>query len=423
MLWLEGILFVALLLLGIPVGLTLIALSAFYVIFNPAILDVVLAQRLVNGTQSFPLLAVPLFIFVGQLMNISGVSRRVMDFASIITARVWGGIAQTNVMLSALLAGMSGSANGDAAMQAKILVPEMTRRGYPLDFSVALTTVTALIAPMIPPGIGLILFGFVTNTSIGAMFAGAIVPGVMLAVLLSLQTYVMCRRNRWDPPKEDRSPQIGRLRIFVQALPAMILPIFIILGIRMGVFTPAEAAAVAVIYSMGCVIAYRETDWREIVGAIRSTVSATAAILLILAASAAFSWILTYERIPQQVAGAMLSWTDSPFLMLSLIALLVLVLGMFIEGTALILILAPIFLPVANALHIDPVHYGIVFVLMAHLGGITPPVGTIMFTTCAITGLQIAKFAKAIFPFIASYLLFALIIIAFPVFCLGLLRL
>lgn len=423
MLWLEGILFVALLLLGIPVGLTLIALSAFYVIFNPSILDVVLAQRLVNGTQSFPLLAVPLFIFVGQLMNISGVSRRVMDFASIVTARVWGGIAQTNVMLSALLAGMSGSANGDAAMQAKILVPEMTRRGYPLDFSVALTTVTALIAPMIPPGIGLILFGFVTNTSIGAMFAGAIVPGVMLAVLLSLQTYVMCRRNRWDPPKEDRSPQIGRLRTFVQALPAMILPIFIILGIRMGAFTPAEAAAVAVIYSMGCVIAYRETNWREIIGAIRSTVSATAAILLILAASAAFSWILTYERIPQQVAEAMLSWTDSPFLMLSLIALLVLVLGMFIEGTALILILAPIFLPVASALHIDPVHYGVVFVLMAHLGGITPPVGTIMFTTCAITGLPIAKFAKAISPFIASYLLFALIIIAFPVFCLGLLGL
>src|SRR5690606_3585730 len=184
MLWLIAILFIVLLLLGVPVGFILLSLSVAYVLFEPALMDVVLAQRIVQGTQSFPLLAVPLFILVGELMNISGISRRVMDFASALTRRIWGGVAQTNVMLSTLLAGMSGSANGDAAMQAKILVPEMTRRGYPLGYSSALTAMTSLIAPMIPPGIGLILFGFATTASTGALCAAAIAPGLLRAVLL-----------------------------------------------------------------------------------------------------------------------------------------------------------------------------------------------------------------------------------------------
>lgn len=413
MLLAVGILFFALMLLGIPVGLVLVFLSVFYVVMEPAIMDVILAQRLVSGTQSFPLLAVPLFILTGELMNISGISRRVMDFSGVLTRRMWGGLAHTNVLLSTLLAGMSGSSNGDAAMQAKILVPEMVKRGYPLPYSTALTAVTSLIAPMIPPGIGLILFGFVTNVSIGRLFAGAVVPGLLLAAMLLVQTHITTRRMKWEPPREGPS-EISLGRAFLSALPAIFLPVIIIVGIRGGIFTPAEAAGVAVVYTAVCVVAYREASWAMVWKALRSTVIFTSAILLILAASAAFSWVLTFERVPQTVAEAMFSATDNPYLMLALIAVVLLIAGAFIDGTALILILGPIFLPVVTSLGIDPVHYGVIFVLMAHLGGVTPPVGTIMFTTCTITGTRLLDFTRAILPFIASYLAFTALIILFP---------
>lgn len=420
MLWVILVLFLLLLPLGVPVGLILLMLSVAYVVLEPALMDVVLAQRIVQGTQSFPLLAVPLFILVGELMNISGISRRVMDFAAVLTRRVWGGLAQTNVLLSTLLAGMSGSANGDAAMQAKIIVPEMTKRGYPLSYSAALTAVSSLIAPMIPPGIGLILFGFVTNTSIGQLFAAAIVPGFLLALMMLVQAYFTSRIKKWDPPRGVQPGDVSLGRSFLGALPAILLPVLIILGIRGGVFTPAEAAGVAVIYTIVCVIAYREASWAQIWKALRSTVSTTAAILLILAASTAFSWVLTFEQVPQTIAGGLLSVTDNPTLMLALIAVVILVAGAVIEGTALILILGPIFLPVTNALGIDPVHYGVVFVLVAHLGGVTPPVGTIMFTTCTITKTPLIDFTKAVFPMILTYLAFALVLIFVPVFSTGL---
>src|SRR5690606_5129456 len=300
MLWVVLVLFLFLLPLGVPVGLILLMLSVAYVLMEPALMDVVLAQRIVQGTQSFPLLAVPLFILVGELMNISGISRRVMDFAAVLTRRMWGGLAHTNVLLSTLLAGMSGSSNGDAAMQAKILVPEMVKRGYPLPYSTALTAVTSLIAPMIPPGIGLILFGFVTNVSIGRLFAGAVIPGLLLAAMLLVQTHITTRRKKWEPPRES-AHDVSLAKAFLAALPATFLPVLIIVGIRGGVFTPAEAAGIAVVYTAICVIVYREASWPMVWAALRSTVVFTSAILLILAASAAFSWVLTFERVPQTV--------------------------------------------------------------------------------------------------------------------------
>lgn len=403
-----------------PVGLILLSLSVSYVLIEPAVMDVVLAQRIVQGTQSFPLLAVPLFILVGELMNISGISRRVMDFASALTRRIWGGVAQTNILLSTLLAGMSGSANGDAAMQAKILVPEMTRRGYPLGFSSAITAMSSLIAPMIPPGIGLILFGFVTNTSIGSLFAGAILPGLFLALVMMAQTYFVTRRNKWDPPSPPKAGDPALWTSFIGALPAIMLPVIIIVSIRGGIVTPAEAAGIAVIYTVICMAAYREATWSQVWLALRSTIATTAAIILVLAASTAFSWVLTFERVPQTVAEGLLTLTDNPTLLLILIAGVLLIAGAFIEGTALILILGPIFLPVTNALGIDPVQYGVVFVLMAHLGGVTPPVGTIMFTTCTITKTPLTEFMRAVWPMILIYLIFALLLIIVPVLSTGL---
>src|SRR5690606_24301640 len=247
----------------------------------------------------------------------------------------------------------------------------------------------------------------VTNTSIGALFAGAIVPGLLLAVMMMIQTYFITRGNRWDPPRPPQPEDPPLWRSILGALPAILLPILIIVGIRGGIFTPAEAAGVAVVYTVLCVIAFREAEARQVWRALRSTVSTTAAIMLVLAASSAFSWVLTFERVPQGIAEGMLSLTENPIILLSVIGLVVLVAGAFIEGTALILILGPIFLPVTNALGIDPVHYGVVLVLMGHLGGVTPPVGTIMFTTCTITKTPLTAFMKAVWPMILAYLGFA----------------
>lgn len=419
MLGIIGVLFVVLLVLGVPVGMILIMMSLVYVIFDPSIIDLIFAQRLIVGTQSFPLLAVPLFILTGELMNISGVSRRVMAFAGLLTRKCWGRMALTNIALSTLLAGMSGSSNGDAAMGAKIMVPEMIKRGYPRGYSVALTAMASLIAPMIPPGIGLILFGFVTNISIGQLFAGAILPGLMLAMLLMMQAWFTARQYKWEPPVSTKS-EISLGEAFISSLPAIMLPVIIIIGIRAGIFTPTEAASVAVIYTAAFVLIYREADWRALFIALRSTVVSTAAILLILTASSAFSWILTFEQVPQTVAQAMLGLTDNAPLMLMLISILLLIAGAFIDGTALILILGPIFLPVITALGVDPVQYGVIFVLMAHLGGVTPPIGTIMFATCTITKTPLSEYMRAIIPFIFSYLVFTLLIILVPWFSVAL---
>lgn len=413
MLGLAGTSFVVLLALGVPVAMVLLALSLLWVWADPAVMDVAFAQRLVAGTQSFPLLAVPLFILTGELMNVSGITRRVMDFAMLVTRPLTGGLAKTNVLLSTLLAGMSGSANGDAAMQSKILVPEMTRRGYPAPFSAALTASSALIAPLIPPGIGLILFGFVTDTSIGQLFVGAIVPGVVLAAALIVLTHILAKRGGWDAP-EERASWDGIGIAFLRALPAIMMPVLIVVGIRGGVFTPSEAGGVAVAYTALFILLYREASWRDIWQALVNTVVTTSAIILVLAASAAFTWILTFQRIPQEVGEALLMATSDPTLMLVMIGAILFIAGMLVEGTALILILAPMFMPVAQALGIDPVQFGVVFVFVIHLGGITPPVGTVMFTTCTITKVPITKFARAVVPFIATFIVVAALLILFP---------
>ena len=409
-------LFVLLIALGVPIAFVLLALSLLFVLHDPAIIDLAFAQRVLTGTQSFPLLAVPLFILTGELMNISGISRRVMQFAALLTHRLQGGMAQANIVLSTLLAGMSGSANGDAAMQAKVMVPEMARRGYPVPFATVLTASSALIAPMIPPGIGLILFGFVTDVSIGRMFLGGVVPGLMLALGLMITTWLVVRRRGWEPARERPADAPSLLASGLNALPAIMLPVIVIVGIRAGVFTPTEAAGVAVCYALLFCAVYRETSWRQLFGALRATVIATSAILLVLAASAAFSWVLTFERVPHAIGEVMLSLTSSPSLMLLIIAGALLICGMFIEGTALILILGPMFLPLVEGLGIDPVHYGIVFVFTVHLGGITPPVGTIMFTSCAITRTPIGAFARNAVPYIGTVILLGLILILVPGF-------
>lgn len=414
MLLASALLFVVLVALGAPVALVFLAVTGLWIAFEPAVMDVAVAQRIVAGTQSFPLLAVPLFVLAGELMNASGITTRVMRFALVLTRRVSGGLAKTNILLSTMLSGMSGSANGDAAMQSRVLVPQMAARGYPLPFSAALTASSALIAPLIPPGISLILFGFVTDTSIGSLFLGAVLPGLLLTAMLMGHVHLAARRAGWDGPRERTEDEPGVGEALLGALPAIGMPVLIIAGIRLGAFTPSEAGGLAVAYTLVFAAVYREARWSDLLAALRGTVATTSAILLVIAASAALTWVLTFERVPQAVGEAMLAATDRPVLMLTLVSVILLLAGMIVEGTALILVLAPMFMPVAQQIGIDPVHFGVVFVFMIHLGGITPPVGTVMFTTCAATGVPVADFARAVAPFLATFLATAAVLVLVP---------
>jgi tripartite ATP-independent transporter DctM subunit len=405
--------FLSLTVIGLPIAFVLLGTGIAMTMADPDILEVAYIQNVIVGTQSFPLIAIPLFILAGELMNASGITRRLMDFASALTAHMIGGLAQVNIVLSTLKAGMMGSANADAAMDAKTLVPEMVNRGYSAAYASVVTAASALIAPMIPPGIGLILYGFVTDTSIGQLFMGGILPGFIMTAAMMMMSHWVAKRRGYgrDSAPVSRREMWGT---FFGSLPALLMPVIIVLGIRGGIFTASEAGAVAVVYSLIFCVVYRECSWKDLANALASTASTTSVIMIVLAASAALSWTLSFEQLPQKVAEMLVDSSSNQFSLFMIVAVLLLIAGMFVEGTALILILAPMFAPAAAKLNVDPVHFGIFFVYMIHLGGITPPVGTIMFTTCAITRVPLQDFVKESLPWLVMLLAIAALIAAVP---------
>lgn len=407
------LIFLTLLILGLPIYLVLIGSSMIYLLVNPIVPTASVIQRFISSTQSFPLLAIPLFILAGNLMNISGISRRILNFCYILTAGRRGGLAKVNVLLSTLLSGMSGSAIGDAAMQAKILVPEMVRRGYSNEFSSMITAVSSLIAPMIPPGISLILYGFVTNVSIGKLFIAGVLPGILMMLGLLLMVDLISRRRNYGSEKI----QLARgeyYKAFINSISALILPVFIIVGIRFGIFTPTESASIACLYAFAIGVLNREIKIQNLYTAIVDSVKTTSIILLILAASAGFSYILTVEQIPQNFAALLIENISNKYIFMLIAFCMLTVIGMFVEGTASIIILGPLFLPIVRTLGIDPVQFGILMVFTVNLGGVTPPLGTVMFATCSITRVEINDFVEESLPFLLVLFLIALLLIFVP---------
>lgn len=385
--------------IGIPVAIAIGMAALSFFLLSGAMPPEIFIQRMVAVTHSFPLLAVPLFVMTGVVMNFAGITRRMMSFAEAMTGHWKGGLAQVNVLLSTLMGGVSGSANADAAMQSKVLVPEMTRRGYDLAFSSAVTASSSIISVIIPPGIGLILYGFMGDVSIGRLFLAGIVPGVVICAAMMGAVALRARQLDLQPAYAAPMSWTGRGRALRGAGLALMVPVGIVLGIRLGFFTPTEAGAMAVLFAVIVGLIHGELKRAHIRPILEQTMQATAIILLVICAASAFGFYMTWERIPAQVADLMLQITSNPLALLLIINLLLILAGMFIEGSAALILLTPILVPVITRLGVDPVHFGIVMVFNLTVAGVTPPLGTLMFTTCSITGTPIGQFIRASLPF------------------------
>jgi tripartite ATP-independent transporter DctM subunit len=373
----------------------------------------IFVQRLVSVTESFPLLAVPFFIMAGAIMNYAGITRRLMALADALVGHMVGGLAQANIVLATLMGGLSASANADAAMQAKMLGPEMVKRGYSPAFVAAVTASAAVITPIIPPGIGLIIYGFIADVSIGRLFIGGIIPGLLMCIALMTVTWMVSKRRGYKAlrPHFVTFAELGTA--FREALWALTIPIFIIVGIRGGVFTPTEAGAMTVLYAtLVGFLAHKELKLADLPAIILETVLATSTVMLIICAATAFGFYMSWERIPPQVATSLVQATQNPYVLLLLINLMLIVVGMLVEGTAALIILTPILVPVVVKLGIDPVHFGLVMVVNLTIGGVTPPVGTLMYTTCTILRVPMDRFAVEALPLIGA-LFFVLFLITY----------
>jgi len=385
--------------IGIPVGLAIGMAGLSFFLVSGAMPAEIFIQRMVAVTHSFPLLAIPLFVMTGVIMNKSGITSRMMAFAEALTGHWRGGLAQVNVLLSTLLGGVAGSANADAAMQSKILVPEMSRRGYDVALSSAITASSSIISVIIPPGIGLILYGFMGDVSVGKLFLAGIIPGILLCIAMMITVAVLARKTNMKPAFDKPTSWPVRWQAFKGAFLALLIPVGIVAGIRFGFFTPTEAGAMAVLFSIVIGLLLRELKLKHIRPILEQTIQATAIVMLVICMANAFGFYMTWERIPAEIAKAMLALSENPIVLLILINLLLILVGMFIEGTAALILLTPILVPVVTEVGIDPVHFGIVVVLNLTIAGVTPPLGTLMFTTCAITGVSIPAFIKAALPF------------------------
>lgn len=410
----------------IPIGFALAGASLVTLWLMTDVNLAVGAQRIVAGITPYPLLAVPLFVLTGGLMNVGGISKRLLALADALVGRMRGGLAQTNVLSSLFFGGLSGSSVADVSSLGRILVPAMKEKNYKASFAAGVTGASAIIAPILPPSITLILYGVVTGTSIGQLFFAGIVPAFIFLATLMLTVHFTVKRRGFDKevlaktdpaeigktPKEE-IPPLGKA--FLGSVPALALPILILVGIRGGYFTPTEAAAMAVAYSLivGAFV-YRELTLRKLIEALRDSVVLIGLILCVMSAAQLYSWALTAGNVPQSITGALLNVSENPLVILLLINVLLLVVGMFIEANAAIIILVPILFPVAIELGIDPLHLGIVVVVNMGLGLITPPVGLNLMLAAEIAKIDLFEAIRGFAPFLIAGLAVLLLLTFVP---------
>lgn len=407
----------------VPVFVSIMAGCVTYFSLTPGIPQLIVTQRIVSGTESIPLLAVPFFVCAGVYMNYSGVTERIMNFCSVVTGRMTGGLAQVNVLLSTLMGGLSGSNLADAAMEAKMLVPEMEKKGFSKAFSSVVTATSAMITPLIPPGIGMIIYASVTGVSVGKMFISGLGVGAILCIAMMILVHIVSKKRGYKPIRTEKLPAREVVGSVKQAFFPLCLPIIIIGGIRIGMFTPTEAGAVAIVYSLILGFCYRKVNVKNLIAGIKETVLTTASIMLIVGAASALSWIFTKEQIPQALTTFMLTHISNKYLFLLIVNVFLIFVGMFVEGNAINIILGPLLAPIAASYGIDPIQFGMMFIFNISIGSLSPPMGTLMFVTCGVTKCKIKDFIKESVPFYVLLFIVLALLTFVPVCTTGLINL
>jgi tripartite ATP-independent transporter DctM subunit len=381
----------------------------------------VAVQRLIAPTQNPSLLAIPFFILLGTLMSYTGIAERILHIANVLVGKMRGGLGVANILVSTMMGGVSASNLADAAMLSRMMVPEMERKGYNRAFAAAITAGGSLVTPIIPPGIALILYGLVADVSIGKMFMAGLVPGLICAVVLMFTVYLVARKKDFKPSRDSWPTGKEVVYSLGQAWPALFLIFAVVGGIRANIFTPTEAgaAAVLIVLIIGFVI-YREMRIVHIYKALGETARSTASVMLVIMASAALGWIFSLERAGITVAEFVTGLTENKYVFLLIINAMLLALGMFLEGNAILLILVPLLKPIVEHFGIDPVHFGIIMIFNLSIGAYTPPVGTVMLLVCNITQVSVGQFFKQSLPLLCALLVMLLLVTYIPAISLAL---
>ncbi len=445
--------FLVLMVSGVPVALAMAGASLLYVMLSGTVPDYVVIHRMVNGIDSFPLLAVPFFIMAGNLMNSAGITNRIYNFALALVGWMKGGLGHVNIIGSVIFAGMSGTAIADAAGLGTIEIKAMQDHGYPTEFSVGVTAASATLGPIIPPSLPFVIYAMFANVSIGQLFLAGIIPGVVMAVLMMFTVAYYAHKNKWGRDVAFNWSRIGKALLelavvigfptaiwgatefgadpaptFFAAMALLLLadryfrfnavlpimtPVLLIGGMTSGIFTATEGAIAACVWAMFLgLVWYRTLNWKMLVKVSMDTVETTATVLLIVAAASIFGWLLTVTRVTDAVAAAVLAYTHNPAMFLLLANLLMLFVGCFLEPTAAITILVPILLPICHQLGIDPVHFGLVMVLNLMIGLLHPPMGMVLFVLARVSKLSLERTTIAILPWLVP-LLGSLILITY----------
>ena len=411
--WVLIGLFGAATLIDVPIALGLGLAAVGYLLIFDAAPVIVTAQRMLGGLDSFPLLAIPLFLLAGNLMTGAGLTRRIVDLCVALVGSVRGGLAMAAVLGCALFSALSGSSIADVVAIGGVMLPAMRARGYDRRFSAALLGCAGTLGQVIPPSITMVVYGTLTNTSIGRLFLAGFAPGALLTGLLMLTAFLCARRHGWG----GGEPFSGRaaLAAFRRSLLALVVPVLIVGGIRAGYATPTEAAGLAVAYALVIGLAVeRSLTPRSIARALVEAAEASSAILLVISTASLFGWILAAERMPQAITGAITAWTTDRNLVLLLLTALLLVLGTFMEALAIIIILAPVLMPLLSIYRIDPVHFGILLIVNVSIGGATPPLGVNLMTACRIEGISQAEAYRWLAPLLAALILGLLLLTFTP---------
>lgn len=408
--WL-GTIWLVVLILGMPVAFTLGVAALLYILANGLPL-VIIPQRMAGGLDSFPLLAVPFFILAANLMNTAGITDRLFEFAKVLVGRLRGGLAQVNVMASVIFSGMSGSAVADAGGLGAMEIKAMRAAGYKAEYAAAITAASCVIGPMIPPSIPMVIYGVIADASVGRLFLGGVVPGLMAAGSLMIMIALTARRKKLPGGVAMSLPE--SVTATRRAILPLFTPVIIIGGILFGVFSPTEASAIACIYALFLGLFYRELTAGKIWNELVATARTTGAICLIVATATLFAWLLTTLQVPQKTAAVLVQITDDPLLLLLLISAVVFVVGFFLEGLAIMILIVPVMLPTLTAVGVDPIHFGVVLVFNLMIGLMTPPMGVGLFVVSSVSGLRMEAIAREVFPLLIPLAIVLLLLIFFP---------